>query len=156
MTTASAPRRRTAGRVILLDPDGAVLLVHERERAGGGTTRWLTPGGGVEAHETPAQAAVRETLEEAGLAVTLTSRTDPVLVETTNWWLGDELWEQTNHYFLARTEQRRPPVAPTCLTDLEQSVVLGARWWDPAELFSTEETVWPPSLAHIVATAAGS
>jgi len=45
---------------------GAVLL-HRHERLG----RWLPVGGHVEPGETPDEAAVRETLEESGVAVEL-------------------------------------------------------------------------------------
>ena len=38
-----ALRPRSGARVVLLDPDGRVLLIHERIESG---THWLTPGGG--------------------------------------------------------------------------------------------------------------
>jgi 8-oxo-dGTP pyrophosphatase MutT (NUDIX family) len=37
--------------------------------AGEDRSYWVLPGGAVEEHETPAQAAVREVLEETGLAI---------------------------------------------------------------------------------------
>jgi 8-oxo-dGTP pyrophosphatase MutT (NUDIX family) len=46
--------------------DGRVLL-HWHRRLG----RWLPPGGHIDGGELPDEAAVRETLEETGLAVTL-------------------------------------------------------------------------------------
>lgn len=53
--------------VAVQDDAGALLLVRHAE---GGD--WTTPGGMVEPFETPADAAVRETWEETGLAVELT------------------------------------------------------------------------------------
>ncbi len=52
---------RAAG-VLLVDPDGQVLLARRRDGQG-----WAFPGGHIEAGETPEQAARRELTEETGL-----------------------------------------------------------------------------------------
>ena len=54
----------TASAVVLDEPSGTVLL-HLHRRLG----RWLQPGGHVEPGEDPDDAAVRETVEETGIAV---------------------------------------------------------------------------------------
>lgn len=58
---------------------GRVLMIRRREREG--KLLWAFPGGGIEAGESPEQAAVRETAEEVGLEVkaarTLGSRVHP-------------------------------------------------------------------------------
>jgi 8-oxo-dGTP diphosphatase len=46
---------------------GLVLMI--RRRVSEGELMWQFPAGGIEAGETPEQAAVRETLEETGLTV---------------------------------------------------------------------------------------
>lgn len=52
--------------VVTRDEQGRVLLVqHENGRV------WVTPGGGVEPNEVPADSAVREMWEETGLEVEL-------------------------------------------------------------------------------------
>jgi 8-oxo-dGTP diphosphatase len=53
--------------LIVRRPDGHVLL--GRRTGGYGNGLWGLPGGHVEDHETLAEAAVRETLEEVGLTV---------------------------------------------------------------------------------------
>jgi len=53
--------------VVAFDERGRVLLVRAAEGA-----LWTTPGGMVEPHELPAEAAVRETWEETGVFVELT------------------------------------------------------------------------------------
>lgn len=67
------PAHVTASAVVL-DAEGRVLL-HRHRRL----DRWLQPGGHVEPGEAPAVAAVRETVEETGLAVAHPSH-GPVLV----------------------------------------------------------------------------
>lgn len=58
---------------------GRVLMIRRREREG--KLLWAFPGGGIEAGESPEQAAVRETAEEVGLDVkaarTLGARVHP-------------------------------------------------------------------------------
>lgn len=49
----------------------SILLVHLHPDAFG-TDEWTLPGGGLEPHETPEQAALREVFEETGLHVELT------------------------------------------------------------------------------------
>jgi 8-oxo-dGTP pyrophosphatase MutT (NUDIX family) len=58
---------------VLCVVDGHVLLVDHVEPATG-VRFWLLPGGGRERGETLAQAAVREMLEETGVAVRVTRR----------------------------------------------------------------------------------
>ncbi|MEU2484072.1 NUDIX hydrolase [Streptomyces sp. NPDC012617] len=51
---------------IIVD-SGKTLMIRRREREG--KLLWAFPGGGIEAGESPEQAAVRETAEEVGLEV---------------------------------------------------------------------------------------
>lgn len=57
--------RRQGADALVQDGGGLVLLVRRSDDG-----RWAMPGGWVEPGETPAEAAVRETLEETGLQVT--------------------------------------------------------------------------------------
>ena len=58
------PTHVTASAVVLDVRSGAILL-HLHRRLG----RWLQPGGHIEPDERPEDAALRETLEETGVAV---------------------------------------------------------------------------------------
>lgn len=58
----SLPKRASNVNVILENDDGKALLVKANYKP-----YWTFPGGGVDAEETPKQAAIRETLEEVGI-----------------------------------------------------------------------------------------
>jgi len=62
-------RERLTARVVLLDPQDRVLLLKGRlPSQPQGPSFWFTVGGGLEDGESLAEAALRETLEETGLA----------------------------------------------------------------------------------------
>ena len=52
--------------MVIPDEKGRILMVCQEHE---GKQIWMLPGGGIEEGENAAQAAVRETLEETGLAV---------------------------------------------------------------------------------------
>jgi 8-oxo-dGTP pyrophosphatase MutT (NUDIX family) len=140
---------RLAGRVILLDADDRVLLIHERSDIDSQQTHWLVPGGGVELAESTAEAAARELAEETGLLVPITDA-EPVHIERHSWSHAGRHFDQTNHYFLARTAARRPAAEPRSLTDLEKTIVLGWRWWSIEDLAASTAEIWPANLADLL------
>jgi 8-oxo-dGTP pyrophosphatase MutT (NUDIX family) len=143
---------RVGGRVLLLDPAGLVLLIHERIEHG--LTHWLTPGGGLEPGETPAQAARREVLEETGLSVDIAADAASVLVTRRAWsWAGVD-YDQVDHYFVARVAGP-VEIVPQGLTEMEHTTLIGHRWWTIDELRATTDTVVPPGLADLLAGLGG-
>lgn len=63
---APAPVRRSYTTAVFVVCDGRVLLLNHRRYG-----KWLPPGGHLQPHELPDEAAVREVYEETGLAVEL-------------------------------------------------------------------------------------
>jgi 8-oxo-dGTP pyrophosphatase MutT (NUDIX family) len=147
--TPPRPVVRNAARVLLLDPEGRVLLVQggdPGDPAAG--TWWFTPGGGLEPGEDARTAAIREVLEETGHR--LSEVDGPVARRSSVFPFDGRLIEQREQFFVAHV----PAFAPTTggWTDLERRQLTGLRWWTLAELLATAETVFPPNLPELVAS----
>ncbi|RIX26379.1 NUDIX hydrolase [Amnibacterium setariae] len=150
MKTPPRPVVRNAARVLLLDPDGRVLLVRGGDPADPEAgTWWLTPGGGLEPGEDARTAALREAFEETGHRVE--RLTGPVARRSSVFPFDGRLIEQREQYFTARVPAFEPTTAGW--TELEQRALSGFRWWTLAELRATEETVFPERLADMVSEA---
>ncbi|MEV0593777.1 NUDIX hydrolase [Nonomuraea cavernae] len=138
---------RRAARVICLDGEGRVLLMHWHDRVSGKAI-WEPPGGGLEPGETPLEAARRELTEETGLPG---SAVEDVCVEVPRdfRWLGVR-YVTTEPFYLARFEEAGPEVDPGELTPEESAAYLGYEW-----LESMPDGVEPPALAEVVAELTG-
>lgn len=148
------PTRRTAGRVLVLDPESRVLLIKSRWGPDGSDTNWVAPGGGLEAGETLAQAAQRELFEETGIVADLANSVTAT-VERAVFSIGDVVLDQSDHYFVWPV-RHQPAIDRTGLTELERRTVLEYRWWSALELSVTDEVFWPADLAQVVDDLAGS
>jgi 8-oxo-dGTP pyrophosphatase MutT (NUDIX family) len=139
---------RVGGRLLLIDPDDRLLLIHERIQDG--TTHWLTPGGGVEPGESPQSAAAREAIEEVGLEIMLAPDAPAVLVTQREWSWDGTIYDQTDHFYVVRLAAAVEP-APAALTQMEQHTLIGFGWWDAAQLQGTSEIVVPADLGAVLA-----
>ena len=68
---------RRGARVLLLAGE-EVLLLNDSDPGIPGSSWWVTPGGGIDAGENPAEAACREAGEETGLQLTPLDLVGPV------------------------------------------------------------------------------
>ena len=140
---------RLAARVILVDETGCVLLLHGWDPARPGSSWWLTPGGGLDPGESPAQAAVREVHEETGLRLgTPGSLGTPVGTRDIRFSFEDESIHQVETYFAARVSRFDPDHAGW--TDLERRSMSEHRWWSPDELLRTTEEFYPENLLDLL------
>jgi len=136
-----APKPRQAGRAILRDDAGRVLLLHFHLP---NMRFWATPGGGVEPDETLLEAAHRELREELGIAVALEG---PVHTAVGIFEFEGELIENTDHFFHGRWNGV-PRLSGT--TESESAALVEARWWTLEEMENTREDIFPRDLAAAI------
>lgn len=132
---------RRSARVLLVDALDRLLLFRSGDE-------WFTPGGGIEADETAAEAASRELAEETGLRVAPESL-GPLVAETSGFTdLGWVRGVCQDSFFFLRA--RRMEVDTSGFTALEVSTVVEHRWWTVAELAGTAATVYPLGLVPLL------
>ncbi|RKF27144.1 NUDIX hydrolase [Micromonospora globbae] len=144
--TVYTPRR--AARVLLVDADGRVLLFAGFDPARPEHRYWFTPGGGLDAGESPAAAAARELAEETGLRLTPAELGEPVWRETVEYPFDGVWYRQEQEFFLVRVPSWE--VDTTGFNDIEQASVTGHRWWSAAELVSSGERYYPGDLPALL------
>lgn len=114
---ALAGRRNVRERVLAYITRGAdelLVFEHTSEYPGAGVQ---VPAGGLEAGETPEQAALRETWEETGLRLR-----DPVYLTSWHWRRGDA--EQVWHYAWLPAPRETPDAWTHRVTDGENDAGL--------------------------------
>ncbi|TDD14299.1 NUDIX domain-containing protein [Nonomuraea diastatica] len=134
---------RPAARVVCLDRDGRVLLMHWYDPVSR-VDVWEPPGGGIDPGETALEAAKRELTEETGLPGSAVSGRC-VEVGRDFSWLGVR-YVKTEPFFLAVFDEVRPEVVPKALTEEERHVFRGYAWAE-----ELPEGIEPPLLAEVVA-----
>jgi len=158
-------RFRQAARVILLDDDDRVLLLHgcdvdQRERSW-----WFTVGGGIDAGESPRDAAARELFEETGITLDPAALVGPVYGRVAVFDFFRESCRQEEVFFLGRYDGsvgRTPraggePAGGDAVdfsrdgwTEIEVDTIDELRWWDLDALAALEEEVFPSQLPELV------
>ena len=139
------PRR--SARVMVFDPAGRVLLIRcAVMRADGEFVFWLTPGGEIEAGETPLEAARRELREELGLEVEVVG---PVYEEATQFEHQGEMRDNLDFVFTARCAADAPVLRGVTADEIE--IMKEIRWWTAEEIEVALEggvRVFPVDLAQ--------
>lgn len=137
-------RRRTAARVIVL-AQSRVLLQLDTDPGIPGSRWWVTPGGGLEPGETPAENAARELREETGLTVTPAMLGEPVMSRRVVHGYSDRILIQDEIFFRIEVEPFEP--APTELSESERQRLVGLAWHPVTDL---PEPLWPADLARVL------
>jgi 8-oxo-dGTP pyrophosphatase MutT (NUDIX family) len=149
---ADRPLVRQTARVVVLDPDGRVLLLGARLTdpavPPGDVLFWYTPGGGVEDGESVREAAARELAEEIGLVV------DPAALEGPVWlrrhvgpFAGVDV-DSRETFFVLRDVVHE--VDATGRTELELLGEEPHRWWSVADVAAADVAFAPRELAAVL------
>lgn len=142
-------RERSAARVILVDDAGRVLVVRGHDVNQPERSWWFTVGGGIDAGETPAQAALRETREEVGITLTEADLVGPVLTRTGIFDFFAETCRQHEVFYLARVADA-VEVSADGWTAAERELLDEVAWLTPAALRDQPLEVFPPELPDVV------
>jgi 8-oxo-dGTP diphosphatase len=114
MTEVPLPR---VGVGCIVMNEGRVLLVQSRR-----TGRWSTPGGNLDFGESPTDCAVRETMEETGIAIS-----NARFVAITN-----DIIHDTGRHYVTVWMAGDPDSIALAVQDSEEIAEVG--WFDPADL----------------------
>ena len=140
---------RQSARVLLLDAQDRLLLLHGGDPSDPGRgSWWFTVGGGVDEGEDLVTAAARELWEEAGLRCDPADLGEPVHEEVSVFTYGGRDITQTNTFFALRVDAHEVDLAG--LDAFEQQAIDGHRWWSLEELRATAEPVYPRRLLEIL------
>ena len=143
-------RRRPSSRLLVLNRTGDLLLFRFVHKTGAleGQDYWATPGGGLEASETFAEAAVRELEEETGIVVADVG--DPIAQREFVLRLADGEEVMADERFFVVTVEDHQAVLRDRWTAEEVEVIKDHKWWSALELRSTDEIVWPVDLPEML------
>ncbi|NLW14075.1 MAG: NUDIX domain-containing protein [Trueperella sp.] len=147
---------REAGRCIVFNPRGEILLILGHDIDDPNYRWWFTPGGGTERGETQREAASRELGEETGLVVDPHRLVGPVLDRRSSFHFLRKTRKQDELFYLvtidADEQARIDSRAHVMLTDQEKTLLVDMRWWDLDELAALARTghyVFPDGLADM-------
>ena len=143
-------RSRSGARVIVTD-GSHVLLMADTDPGVPGSRWWVTPGGGIDAGETPRQAAVRELAEETGLLIEPDDLLGPVAVRDVVHGYSDQVLHQHESFFVLHTA--RFEATPLGLTEGEKLTMAGYAWQPTSQLDRLPEPVWPSGIGDLIAAA---
>jgi len=148
MTEKIHVKHRPTARVLLINGNNEIFLLKTHfDPEVGLPPRWLTPGGGIDAGETPLEAAVRELFEETGLVITQDQLGEPILETSGRWDWADQLsyHTYTDTIFEFHVESFSPDTSG--FTEDEHRDILEYRWWNIQEFLDSGESLAPHELA---------
>jgi 8-oxo-dGTP pyrophosphatase MutT (NUDIX family) len=147
------PWRRQTGRVLPVDAEGRVLLLHGWDPHRPDEPFWFTIGGGAEAGESIRQAAARELREETGIRVDPDELGEPIAQSTVEFsWAGYQVTQGQVFYAVLVTSGE---VSLDGLDAWERATT-DAYAWLSAEDLEAGEYPADPELPGLIRSAAAA
>jgi 8-oxo-dGTP pyrophosphatase MutT (NUDIX family) len=140
--------RRSTARVLPVDPEGRVLLLHGWDPLRRDDPFWFTIGGAVERGETLREAAARELREEAGIAVDPESLGEPFAAEPIEFWWGGMHFDQDQTFYAVAVQDAAVSFAGQ--EALERATIDKHGWLRPEELDGGAERPADPQLPRLM------
>ncbi|CCD83783.1 conserved hypothetical protein; putative NUDIX hydrolase [Bradyrhizobium sp. ORS 285] len=145
-------RERPSSRLLVLDPEGRLLLFKFVHLAGAlaGQAFWATPGGGLDPGESYEAAACREMFEETGIRI---DHPGPEIAQRAVIFTlvdGEEV-SADERYFLIKVAQAE--LSSMHWTELERAAIAAQRWWQRDELAATSDQVFPEDIVEMLTRA---
>jgi 8-oxo-dGTP pyrophosphatase MutT (NUDIX family) len=148
-----APLRRRTARVLPVDPDGRVLLLHGWDPHHPERPFWFTIGGAAEDGESLPDAAVRELYEETRISVDPAQLGEPIAEHTIEFsWGGHQILQDQVFYAVLVTS---PEVSLEGLDQWEQATTDKYGWLAASELEDGERPAHP-DIPDLIRAAAAS
>ena len=142
------PAHRRVSRVVLLDEnDRFLLMLTASPRLQTPVVRWITPGGGVEDHETHQEAAIRELFEETGLRIENVGESI-WSVDGQSIFNDGHVQSTYSEFFVVRTTSFE--VTNENWMENEFVDITDVRWWTLDELAASGEKYSPEPLLDII------
>jgi 8-oxo-dGTP pyrophosphatase MutT (NUDIX family) len=128
--------RRNTARVLPVDPEGRVLLLHGWDPLKPEDPFWFTIGGAVEHGETLRDAAVRELKEEAGITVAAERLGEPFETAPIDFTWAGMRFDQDQAFFAVAVADAE--VSFDGQESLERATIDKHGWLRPEELETGE------------------
>jgi 8-oxo-dGTP pyrophosphatase MutT (NUDIX family) len=139
---------RRAARVVVVEPDGRVLMIQGFDPHRSEDPYWYTVGGGVEAGESDRDAAVREVWEETGATIGPDDLVGPVHHDRGSFSFEGRTIHQEQVFYGWVTDVFE--AEPAGFEELESRSTIRMAWIDPASTRAGGEAVYPALLEQLV------